>query len=96
MVCDRLQLRFFFWGERYWEPIRSFTSDAAESSARYEKNLHPDIKSEFLFWRIILEGIASLEEIERTWNLDDLMRANALLDMRLDLMEESRRKGSNR
>jgi len=43
-----------------------------------------------------LEGIASLEEIERTWNLDDLMRANALLDMRLDLMEESRRKGSNR
>lgn len=94
MVCDRLQLRVFFWGERYWTPIRSYSADAAESSARYEKNLHPDIKSEFLFWRIILEGIASLEEIERTWSLDDLLRANALLDMRLDLMEEAKKKGS--
>ena len=94
MVCHRLQLRFFFWGERYWEPIQRSHTDAAESSARYEKNLHPDIKSEFLFWRIILEGIASLEEIERAWSLDDLMRANALLDMRLDLLEESKKKGS--
>jgi len=41
-----------------------------------------------------LEGIASLEEIERAWSLDDLLRANALLDMRLDLLEESKRKGS--
>lgn len=94
MVCHRLQLWFFFWGERYWKPIRERNTDAAESSARHEKNLHPDIKNEFLFWRIILEGIASLEEIERTWSLDDLLRANALLDMRLDLLEESKRKGS--
>jgi hypothetical protein len=42
-----------------------------------------------------LEGIASLEEIERSWSLDDLLRANALLDMRLDLMEEAKRKGRN-
>jgi hypothetical protein len=38
--------------------------------------------------------MASLEEIERIWSLDDLLRANALLDMRLDLMEESKKKGS--
>jgi hypothetical protein len=43
-----------------------------------------------------LEGIATLDEIERTWNLDDLMRANALLDMRLDLIEESKRKESRK
>jgi len=41
-----------------------------------------------------LEGIASLEEIERAWSLDDLLRANALLDMRLDLMEEAKKKGA--
>ena len=89
----RLQFRFFFWGERYWRPIQEANTDAAESSARYEKNLHTELKDEFLLWRLVLEGIASLEEIERTWNLDDLLRANALLDMRLDLMEESKRKG---
>jgi hypothetical protein len=39
-----------------------------------------------------MENIASLEELERTWNLDDVYRANALLDMRLDLQEDQRRR----
>jgi hypothetical protein len=39
-----------------------------------------------------MEKIASLEELERTWSLDDVNRANALLDMRLDLAEDARRK----
>jgi len=39
-----------------------------------------------------MEKIASLEELERTWNIDDVYRANALLDMRLDLSEDARRR----
>lgn len=39
-----------------------------------------------------MEKIASLEELERTWNIDDVYRANALLDMRLDLTEDARRR----
>jgi hypothetical protein len=39
-----------------------------------------------------MEKIASLEELERTWSLDDVNRANALFDMRLDLAEDARRK----
>ena len=41
-----------------------------------------------------MEKIASLEELERTWNIDDVYRANALLDMRLDLSEDARRRAN--
>jgi ABC-type uncharacterized transport system substrate-binding protein len=41
---------------------------------------------------LILEKIVTLTELETTWNLDDVMRANALLDMRLDLAEDARRR----
>jgi hypothetical protein len=37
-------------------------------------------------WRIIFEKIATLEEIERSWSYDDLLRANAVLDMHQDIM----------
>lgn len=43
-------------------------------------------------WRLVLEKVASLEELELVWNLDDVYRANALLDMRLDLQEDARRR----
>lgn len=39
-----------------------------------------------------MEHIASLEELERVWSLDDVFRANALLDMRLDLQEDARKR----
>ena len=38
-------------------------------------------------WRLVLEQIATLEEIERSWNFMDIMKANALLDYRADLLE---------
>jgi len=43
-------------------------------------------------WRLITEKIASLHELETNWNLNDVYKANALLDMRLDLSEEARRR----
>jgi len=43
-------------------------------------------------WRLVTEKIASLQELETNWNLDDLYKANALLDMRLDLSEDARRR----
>ena len=39
-----------------------------------------------------MEKVASLEELELIWNLDDVYRANALLDMRFDLQEDARRR----
>jgi hypothetical protein len=36
--------------------------------------------------------MATLIELETTWNIDDLYRANALIDMRIDLEEVARRK----
>jgi hypothetical protein len=37
-------------------------------------------------WRLIFEKIVTLEEIERSWSYDDLLRANAVLDMHQDIM----------
>lgn len=42
-----------------------------------------------------MEKFASLDELERTWSIDDVCRANALLDMRLDLAEDARKKAKN-
>ena len=44
----------------------------------------------------MLEKIASLEELETVWSLDDVMRANALLDMRYDLEAFERKKQGKR
>jgi len=32
-----------------------------------------------MVWRIVLSNIATLEEIERSWSFDDLVRANLAL-----------------
>lgn len=42
-----------------------------------------------------MEHFASLEEIERSWSLDDVLKANAILDMQIDLLEDARRKVKN-
>lgn len=73
---------------RYWEPI----TRTQTAGTGYEKNLHVQIKDEFVVWRLILEKVATLSEIETLWSLDDVMRANALLDMKSDIAEVERRK----
>jgi len=40
-----------------------------------------------LLWRVILEKICTLTEAETTVSMDDIMRANAMLDMR-DVMSD--------
>ena len=36
-----------------------------------------------------MEGAATLEELETTWSLDDLLRANAVLDFRAEVEAEA-------
>lgn len=33
-------------------------------------------------WRLVIEGAATLAELETVWSLDDLLRANAVMDFR--------------
>ncbi len=40
---------------------------------------------ELPLFRIVGAGWATLEEIETTWSLDDVARANALMDMKDDV-----------
>ena len=32
-------------------------------------------------WRLVFEKVCTLQELETYWSLDDVMRANAILDM---------------
>ena len=42
-----------------------------------------------IIWRLVLlEKIATLEEIESHWSLDDVMRATAVLDFRGDVEKD--------
>ena len=43
------------------------------------------IREEFEIWRLIFENIATLQELETIWSLDDVLRANAILNMKQDL-----------
>lgn len=42
-------------------------------------------------WRLVLGQIATLEEIDRSWSLDDVLDANALLDYQAAAQEASRK-----
>ena len=76
-------------GSGYCQKRRAVSSRASRSR---EEDLHEEIKNEILVWRIVLEKIATLEEIERSWSLDDLYRAEAVLDLRDELIADAQRK----
>jgi hypothetical protein len=42
-------------------------------------------------WSLVIGKIATLEDLENNWSLDDMMRAHAFLEMRSDIMEEQRK-----
>ena len=50
------------------------------------------LKQELIIWRLVLQKICSLQELETIWSLDDVLRANALLDMQSDLTEVESKK----
>ena len=47
--------------------------------------------NELAIWSLIVEKVATLEELETYWSLDDVMRVHALLDMRASMEFEARR-----
>ena len=75
---------------------QSRQSNSPRASSAQQKILHEDIVAEILVWRIVLEKIATLEEIERSWSLNDLYIAEAILDYREDLISEAKRKAKEK
>jgi hypothetical protein len=45
------------------------------------------IQEEWAVWRLVLAGKATLAEIEASWSLDDLLRANYALTYHLRTLE---------
>lgn len=56
------------------------------------ESLDSELSEELFLWRLILEGICSLEELKTSWTLDDVLRATAILDMKqaIQKMAEAR------
>jgi hypothetical protein len=40
---------------------------------------------EWAIWRLVTEKIATLKEIDEHWSLEDIDKANAVLDMRREI-----------
>lgn len=49
----------------------------------------PNIADEWAVWRLVTEGVATLEEIERAWWIEDVLDANEALDV-LEYLQPSR------
>lgn len=50
-----------------------------------------EIKDEICIWRLVFEKVATLHEIETSWNLDDVMTAIYLLDIKADAQTRQRK-----
>lgn len=42
------------------------------------------MEAEWPVWRLVLEGVATLHELETHWSIDDLVSANAALDAKAE------------
>jgi pantoate--beta-alanine ligase len=69
----------------YWQPSRKVAND----TKKYGK-LSIDICNEWLIWRLVVSKVATLEEIRSTYSLGDVLKLNAILDMREDVTEFQR------
>lgn len=51
----------------------------------------------FAIWRIVLEGLATLQEIETHWSIDDLADAHEVLDVKsaMEAAATTKRRGRN-
>lgn len=47
---------------------------------------------DWLIWRIVVAKMATLEEIDTHWTVDDLMDAHDALDIEMELLERSKKK----
>ena len=42
---------------------------------------------EYLIWRLVLETHVSLDELETRWSLDDVVRANTMLNIQKTIQD---------
>jgi len=47
--------------------------------------IHPDLREEEILWRLIINNVCTLQELETTYTLDDVMRANAMLNAKIEI-----------
>jgi hypothetical protein len=40
---------------------------------------------EFFLWRLVINQCATLQELDTHWSIDDVMRANAVLDVKEEI-----------
>jgi len=40
-------------------------------------------------WRLITERVATLQELDAHWTIEDMLKANAVLDMKADIKADA-------
>lgn len=52
------------------------------------------MQNEISIWHLVVNKIATLEELETTWSIDDVQRALALLNLRSDIESDNQDKAN--
>ena len=90
----RQTIRFFReGGGEYWKPNpanKYLRSGKRRSKSRLDEigsvgTLAPEIEDEFLIWRVWQKKGVPLDELRNRWTYEDLLHANAVLDMDEDI-----------
>lgn len=51
---------------------------------------------ELVVWRLVTEKVASLQEIDEHWCIDDVFKANAMLDLKIAISDAQAKKQAKR
>jgi hypothetical protein len=81
--------RFFRTDGGYWKPAKNNYVENVRRKRQQELEkigevgtLSEELEDEWLLWRIWLTGLASLRELKEDWTYVELLKGNAVLDMR--------------
>lgn len=47
--------------------------------------MHPELKEEQILWRLVINKICTWHELETSYTLKDVMKANAMLDIQNEI-----------
>jgi len=58
--------------------------------------LDEELTMELVVWRLVTEKVASLQEIDEHWCINDVFKANAMLDLKIAISDAQAKKQAKR
>jgi hypothetical protein len=78
----------FFRGTGYWKTDTQREKINGGCEVDYFKDYSNDFKNELIYWRLIIEGKATLTELDTIYSLEDAMKLNTLLNLQNEIQND--------